>query len=42
MALHCTQAKRGTLTAPIGEVWRIRSANKDFSLIFVYSLRFAH
>jgi hypothetical protein len=45
MALRCTLrlwAKRGALFAPIGEARHIRIANKLFSRIFVYSLRFAY
>jgi hypothetical protein len=34
--------KRCAFAAPIGEARQIRSANKQFSRIFFYSLRFAY
>jgi hypothetical protein len=45
MALCCTLrlwVKREALSAPIGEVMHIRSADKFLSRIFVYSPRFAY
>jgi hypothetical protein len=45
MALRCalrSKAKWGALFTHIGKVRRIRSANKLFLRIFVYSLRFAY